>query len=751
MHPPDATNKPVPLPLQPVTESNHVSAPLVLAGGTVLGAEPAPAGPPGLSAPPTLSALMLALRRRWLLALCVATLGTAAIVAGLCFLFPAHYAVQAHVKLALYPRNPLISGYGVANPHDAPIWKANQEGILKGRLVLTRALASKKVAGLSVSQVSVEWLEKALKVDYLLGPEIMRITLSGDDSEGLAPLLNSVVDSYLEEVEQQEAGKRNEVLRQLEESQKSYQHKLYRAESDLRKEETALGIDQPLVWKAKYDQAQQQLSEARKQHQALLGEIARKQRELAALDVRDRNYRKEPVPSARVERELQDHPSVKVITKQLEEMELLIQQTRDAVPVNQQEKALRPLLGDRDGMVKGYEAVCNRLRPLIEERVRVEIREGLKADMVKLAAEIDTLRFQEKDAANVFRQADDEFKKLDPANQPRTPLLEKLRHDTEQIKEGLAKVQKAIADLKVEPPSDPRALRMQSAVPPTGLDYSRQIKVAGAGGVAAFGLLLFGVSFWEFRSRKVGAASDVVRGLGMNLVGTLPVVPGRGRGPVSSSTSKRDLHWQSLVTESIDAVRTMILHLARAEGLHVVMITSAVGGEGKTSVASQLAASLARAWRKTLLVDGDLRNPAVHKLFNLSAEPGLSEVLRGEATVQDVVQPTSLSRLWVVPAGHWDAHALQALAQDGIGQLLAQFKEQYDFVIIDSCPVLPVADSLLLAQHVDAVVFSVLKDVSRLPMVQAARAKLGALGVRTLGAVVIGDDPASIAYQYPSQ
>jgi capsular exopolysaccharide synthesis family protein len=294
-------------------------------------------------------------------------------------------------------------------------------------------------------------------------------------------------------------------------------------------------------------------------------------------------------------------------------------------------------------------------------------------------------------------------------------------------------------------------VRLQSAVPPTGLDHSRQIKVAGAGGVAAFGLLLFGVGFWEFRSRKVGAASDVVRGLGMNLVGTLPVLRGGGRGPVNSSASKRDQHWQSLVTESIDSVRTMILHLARADGLHVVMITSAVSGEGKTSVASQLAASLARAWRKTLLVDGDLRNPAVHKLFNVSAEPGLSEVLRGEATLQDVVHPTALSRLWVAPAGHWDAHAIQALAQDGVGQLFAQLKEQYDFVIIDSCPVLPVADSLLLAQHVDAVVFSVLKDVSRLPMVQAAREKLSALGVRTLGAVVIGGDPASLAYQYPNQ
>src|SRR5207247_1833903 len=140
---------------------------------------------------------------------------------------------------------------------------------------------------------------------------------------------------------------------------------------------------------------------------------------------------------------------------------------------------------------------------------------------------------------------------------------------------------------------------------------------------------------------------------------------------------------------------------------------------GKTSLASQLAASLARAWRKTLLVDGDLRNPAAHRLFDLPLEPGLSEVLRGEVNVTDAVKPTSLSRLWLMSAGHWDAHAVQALAQDGVGTMFEQLKEQYDFIVVDSCPVLPVADSLLLAQHVDGVIFSILRDVSRMPSVHA--------------------------------
>src|SRR5206468_9229296 len=110
-------------------------------------------------------------------------------------------------------------------------------------------------------------------------------------------------------------------------------------------------------------------------------------------------------------------------------------------------------------------------------------------------------------------------------------------------------------------------------------------------------------------------------------------------------------------------------------------------------------------------------------------------------------------RLWLLPAGRWDAHAIQALAQDGINEKFKQMKEQYAFVIFDSCPVLPVADALLLSQHVDGVIFSVLRDVSRLPAVHAAQQRLSSLGVRTLGAVVIGagNDVPALAYQYPPQ
>jgi capsular exopolysaccharide synthesis family protein len=206
------------------------------------------------------------------------------------------------------------------------------------------------------------------------------------------------------------------------------------------------------------------------------------------------------------------------------------------------------------------------------------------------------------------------------------------------------------------------------------------------------------------------------------------------------------------MSESVDAIRTLVLHTARADDLRVLLVTSAVAGEGKTSLASQLAASLARAWRKTLLIDGDLRNPAAHKLFELPSEPGFSEVLRGEVEAADAIKPTPLSRLWLMPAGNWDSHAVQALAQESVRSLFEQLKGQYDFIVVDSSPVLPVADTLLLGQHVDAALLSILRDVSRTPAVYAAQKRLNALGIRTLGAVVIGANEAGLVnYQYPNR
>ena len=219
-------------------------------------------------------------------------------------------------------------------------------------------------------------------------------------------------------------------------------------------------------------------------------------------------------------------------------------------------------------------------------------------------------------------------------------------------------------------------------------------------------------------------------------------------GDAASAAAAR---WQGRLIESVDATRAVLLRECRAEGIRTVMVTSASKGEGKSSLASHLAISLARTGRRTLLVDFDLRRPAVHRMFDVPETPGVCEVLAGESSIDDAARGVAPD-LDVMPAGRCGARAFRALGQDVLPELLERLKDDYDFIVIDSAPVLAVADSLLISQHADAVLLSVFRGVSLMPAVRAGFARLESLGVRVLGAVVTGvavDDFAESYGDYP--
>ena len=161
------------------------------------------------------------------------------------------------------------------------------------------------------------------------------------------------------------------------------------------------------------------------------------------------------------------------------------------------------------------------------------------------------------------------------------------------------------------------------------------------------------------------------------------------------------------------------------------MVSSATGGEGKTTLATQLALSLARTGRRTVLVDFDLRRPSFDEMFGVPLSPGVSEVLRHESDVADLVHPVAADNLAVVTAGRWDRQALASLSNGSVDALFKQLREDFDFVVVDTSPILPVADARFVSQYVDTVVLSVFRDVSEAPKIQAACDILAAFGVHS--------------------
>ena len=254
--------------------------------------------------------------------------------------------------------------------------------------------------------------------------------------------------------------------------------------------------------------------------------------------------------------------------------------------------------------------------------------------------------------------------------------------------------------------------------------------------MGAFLLGLVGVGWRDRRTLRIRTIAEVAQGLEIPVVGTRS----------SQTALPRNLPWYEASNDRVDAVRVLLTSPSLGTR-QVVLVTSAVGQEGATSLAAQLAASLARSGRRTLLIDGNLRRPALHPLFGLPPGPGLSEILRGEAVLNRVVRSAPLDRLWLLPAGLGDSQAVVGLSREGGLSFLDQVRKDYDLVLIDSAPVLPVSDAQALSLRVDAVLLAVQARVSRFPTVYAAWQRLATLGVPLLGVVLqdAPDDAAGLA------
>ena len=269
----------------------------------------------------------------------------------------------------------------------------------------------------------------------------------------------------------------------------------------------------------------------------------------------------------------------------------------------------------------------------------------------------------------------------------------------------------------------PRIRLIDDATVPRTRDDKKRYMMVGMVTFGSFFGGLFGIAFLELQSRKVDTADEVPVELGLAVVGALPILPARNhhRGAIARRETDKDRYWRNVLLESVDATRTLLLHAARTGSYRVMMITSAVGGEGKTSLASYLATSLARSGLRTLLIDADLRSPMMHRLFDLPPAPGLSELLRGEVELDDALGGDG-RRGPDAPAPPGDATARPSASSRRAGspRCSTRLKQRFDFIIVDSSPILPVADAMLIAQHADAALFSIFRDVSRKTKVKAA-------------------------------
>jgi len=210
---------------------------------------------------------------------------------------------------------------------------------------------------------------------------------------------------------------------------------------------------------------------------------------------------------------------------------------------------------------------------------------------------------------------------------------------------------------------------------------------------------------------------------------------------------------KSMESEAYRGVRAQLMVLTQDKGHQVIQITSPNPGDGKSTLAANLAISIAQAGKKVILLDCDFRKPRVHRLFHIpDPELGLASVTDGQSALADVIRHSDIDRLDLLPCGTRPSNPAELLSSLKFQDVLAELRQLYDFVIVDTPPLLAVSDPRVVAQRVDGVlmVFKITKKIR--PQAERAREQLADMGANLLGIVVNGAgkplEQAGYSYQY---
>ena len=757
----DGTSEPEGTGLLPATAAPRtVIAPVVLRSGF--------GRPPQMNALDPI-ALLKSFRRRWALALGLGVLSAALIgVAAWLIVPPPQYSSKSILRVLVHP--PKVIFPSTEMIADYKTFQKTQTELIKSRIVLGPALRNPKVMELPVVKAQAdpqEWLEKVVQVDFSNGSELLQISMSGKNPDELAPIVDAVVSSYMDTIVEEEHHRRVAHLETLRKLMSDYQASLRDKRQSMKQLSSVIGTEDRLTIVMKQQFAIEDMHVLEQELHLIESDLRRFTNhkeiiEKQGVESGQQTQTSPPVAASGRDTNLAMSSGAAIDTRV--EADTQVRTLRAAYNAAQAKvKRMRGLIRDpidpalnaaRSALQTAQERLLEQRGLLREQLIHTLNSPGSgppsegealtsgpkKSNLETFNERLEFLKRNEKDTIRDLERYRQEIAKLNTL----TIDLQTEQDEYSTADTTAKKVAYEVETLNVELQAPRRITVAALADPPRKKDSTKQYMMCGGASFGGFALAILAVSFWEMKSMRIGSVDEVVNHLGLALVGTLPALPRRG-GKLAKTDDQR---WQGLLVESIDATRTMLLHASRVNATRAVMITSAMKGEGKTSLAAHLATSLARAGRKTLLIDCDLRRPTLHQLFDVARVPGICELLRGEAEVNDVIRPTPADDLNLMPAGHCDGLALQSIAQDGFRDVLAILKKRYDFIIIDSAPVLPVVDTMLLSQQVDAVLFSIMRDVSRVPLVHAAHERLTSLGVRMLGAVVSAIDHRDSMHSY---
>ena len=257
--------------------------------------------------------------------------------------------------------------------------------------------------------------------------------------------------------------------------------------------------------------------------------------------------------------------------------------------------------------------------------------------------------------------------------------------------------------------------------------------------------------FLEYLNNSLWSPEDIKRHLRIPFLGLVPLHPAQdavSQQEVKAPALEAFHTPRSNISEFYRALRTNILFSRADADLRVLLVSSTVAQEGKTTTAVNLAIVMAQYGYKVALIDGDFHRPQIRKLFGIRHEDGLSNILVGNKTLPETLFQTRIPNLFVLPSGRLPPNPSEILGSRAMHVLLEQLKQNFKMIIIDSPPLAGVTDTMVTAKTVDGVMVVVRAGATARPIIQRALETLEGIGAPVLGAVLNAYDTTTDGYYY---
>jgi len=377
-------------------------------------------------------------------------------------------------------------------------------------------------------------------------------------------------------------------------------------------------------------------------------------------------------------------------------------------------------------------------RPGIVQRLKENARDSVRREIENLKAELAALDTSESALKGMLKEQAKRRKDTDR----KAAELRAREEDMARTRQSLRDIEQRLHELDVEAAA-PGYISIASYAkePVTPEPYvGRCVKYSIVAVIAAAGLALLVMILLDRRDDRVWSAEDLRFPTGAELLGCVTHWDGELRESAGKPALLCHSGAPSLAAEEVRNLMAGVLYPADAKPARTLLVTGAAPGDGRTTLAANLAACVAGLGKNVLLIDANFRKPDVAGLFGLGNIPGLGDILAYDADPAKVIRTTDIPCLSVLTAGSSPSDSVGLVGSGPMQDLLRWVRAQYDYVFIDAPPLM-LADARVMAPMVDGVVCSFRALASRRAAVHECLATLRRLGARTIGVALIGVNP----------